>query len=121
MDHINMSKSSTDHKYPPKPQEPTTVVPVNSRTPPLDAGHSTKIGGMCTIKHEIISPTLYELLVNTGLKRDTAMELKNFYNHTQMSINVVPRLREELLHAYQSIKIHSEYNLSNIVITLPIF
>ena len=63
MDQINISKSSPDQEDPPKAQYPTTVVPANRRAPTLDGGHSTKIGGMWTLKHEIISPKFYELLI----------------------------------------------------------
>ena len=36
------------------------------------------------------------------------MDLKTFYNHITMCLNVVTILREDLLPAYQSIKRHSE-------------
>ena len=62
-DHINISKSSQTQKYLSKPLYPTTVVPDNRRGPPLDGGQSTKIVGMCTLKHDIISPKFYELLI----------------------------------------------------------
>ena len=63
MDHINAFKSSQTHKDSPKPQYTTTVVPDNIRSPPLDGGKFTKIGGMWTMKHEIISTKFYELLI----------------------------------------------------------
>ena len=66
-DHINILKQSPAQRDPPKSQHPITVVPDNRRSPPLDDGHSTKIGGMWTIKHEISSPKLYELLIKTEL------------------------------------------------------
>ena len=65
MDQINIYKSSPDQKDSPKDQYPTNVIPDDRRSPQLDGGHSTKIGGIWTIKHEIISPKFYELLVNT--------------------------------------------------------
>ena len=37
------------------------------------------------------------------------MYLKNFYNRIKMCLNAVTRFREDLLPAYQSIKIHSEF------------
>ena len=52
----NISKSSLDHRDSPNPPDPITVVPANRRDPPLDSGHSTTIGFMWTLKHEIISP-----------------------------------------------------------------
>ena len=60
-----MSKSSPDHKYSPKARDSTTMVPDNKRDPPLDGRHSTKIGGMWTLKHEISSPKFFELLIKT--------------------------------------------------------
>ena len=64
---------------------------------------------MWTLKHEISSPKLYELLIKTELKGDTAMDLNNFFNHINMCLNAVTRLREDLLPDYQSIKTHSEF------------
>ena len=75
--HINTFKSFPTQKYSPKPPYPTTVVPSNRRDLPLGGGQSTKIGGMWTLKHEIISPKFYELLVKTELKGDTSVNLKN--------------------------------------------
>ena len=64
---------------------------------------------MWTLKHDIRAPELYELLKNTELKGYTDLELKIFYNHIMMCINAMTRLREDLLSAYQSIKIKSEF------------
>ena len=69
------------------------MVPTNSRAPPLEGVHFTKIGGMWTLKHEIISPKFYEILINTQLKGDTDMDIKNLYNHINMYLNAVTRLR----------------------------
>ena len=66
---------------------------------------------MWTLKHEIRSPKLYEILIKNEIKGDTAMELKYFYNHITMCINAVNRLQEVLLPDYQSIKIHPELQL----------
>ena len=82
------------------------MVLANNRDPPLDGGQSTKIGGMWTLKHEIISPKFYELIIRIRLKGYTATDLKNFYNHINMCLNAVNRLLEDLLLAYQSIKRH---------------
>ena len=68
------------------------MVPANRRDPQLDDGHSTKIGGMWDIKHEIRSHKFYELLIKIELKGNTAMNLKNLYNHIKMGINAVNRL-----------------------------
>ena len=46
----------------------TTVrdrVTADRRAPLLEGGHSTKIGSMWTLKHEISSPKFYELLIKT--------------------------------------------------------
>ena len=58
----------------------------------MDGGNYTKIGGMWTLTHEIISTKFYELLVNTKIKGDANMDLKNFYNRINMSLNEVTRL-----------------------------
>ena len=59
----------------------------------MDRGHSNKIGGIWNIKHDISSPKFYELLIKTELKEDTAMDIKNFYNHINMFLNAVTRIR----------------------------
>ena len=65
MDQTNNSKLSPSQKDTSNLLYPITVVPDNSRDQPLDGVPSTKIGGMCTLKHDISSPKLYELLINT--------------------------------------------------------
>ena len=92
-DHINSLKLSANQKYYPKPPNNTTVVPYKRRDAPLEVGQSTKTGGMWTLKHEIISPGFYEILINTELKVYTAMDLKNFYNHFNICINAVTRIQ----------------------------
>ena len=93
----NISKSSTDQKDTLTPPDLTTTVQTNRRSPPLEGGISKNIGGMWTLKHEISSPKFYELLIKIKLKGDTALYLKNFFNHIKMSLNAVTRLREDLL------------------------
>ena len=68
MDQTNIPKSSPTQKDTSTPPDRTTVVPANRRDPPLEGEHSTKIGGMWTLKHEISSPKFYELLIKTELK-----------------------------------------------------
>ena len=97
IDNNNISKSSPAQKDTSTPAYPTTVVPTNRRAPPLEGGHSNNIGGMWTLKHDIRSPKFYELLIKTELKGDTALDLKNFFNHIKMCLNAVTRLREDLL------------------------
>ena len=109
IDKIFFSKSSPAQKDTSTPPYPTTVVPTNNRDPQLEGGISDKICGMWTLKHEISSPKVYELLIKTGLKGDTALDLKNFFNHIKMCLNAVTRIREDLL---------PDYQLSHIEITL---
>ena len=93
MDQTNNSKFSPSQKYTSNPPDPTTVVSDNRRATPLGGVHSTKIGGMWTLKHEISSPKFYEILIKTELKGDTALDFKNFYNHIKMCLNAVTRLQ----------------------------
>ena len=65
MDQTNISKFSLARKDTSNHPDPITTVPANRRAPQLDGGHSTKIGGMWTLKHEIISPKFHELLIKT--------------------------------------------------------
>ena len=65
MDQTNISKSSLTQKGTSTPPDPTTVVPTNKRAKPLEGGHSAKIGGMWTLKHEISSPKFYDILIKT--------------------------------------------------------
>ena len=64
---------------------------------------------MLTLKHEIISPRFYELLIKTELKGDTDMDIKNFYNHVKMYLNAVTRLKVDLVPDYLSIKRSTEF------------
>ena len=73
MDQIKTSKYSQDKRDKKKAQYPTTVVPANNMSPPLEGGNPTKIGGMWNLKHEISSPKFYELLVKTELKGNNAL------------------------------------------------
>ena len=101
MDQIKNSKSSPDKKDSPKDQNPTTVVPDNKKATPLEGGCFTKIGGMWTLKHDIISPKFYEIFIKTWIKGDTDIYLKYFYKYINTCINAVTRLQEDLLTAYQ--------------------
>ena len=103
MDQTNISKSSPAQNDTSTPPDPTTMVHTTRRAPPLEGGISENIGGMWTLKHEISSPRFYELLIKIELKGDTALNLKNFYNHVKLSLNAVTRLREQLLPDYLSL------------------
>ena len=87
--HINIMSSSPTQKDTTNPPDPTTVVPDHRRSPPLEGGHSTKIGGMWTLKHEISSPKFFEILIKTEIIGDIALDIKSFYNHIMMCLNVV--------------------------------
>ena len=65
MDQIKISKSSPDKKDSPKAQDTTTVVTTNNKASPLEGVNYTNNVGMWTLMHEIILPTLYELLIKT--------------------------------------------------------
>ena len=108
-DKNNISKSSPSQKDTLTPPEPTTRVQTNKRSPPLEGGISKNIGGMWTLKHEISLPIFYELIIKTELKGDTALDIKNFYNHIKMSLNEMIRLIVDLLPDYQSINRHSVF------------
>ena len=109
MDQIKITKFSPDNMYSPNSQDTITVVLDNKKDPSLEGGHYAKIGGMWTLKREIISPKFYEIPIKTELKGNTVLDLRNFYKHINMCINAVTRLREDLLPAYHSIKIKSEF------------
>ena len=100
MDQTNNSKSSPTKNDTSTPLEPTTMVTTNRRATPLEVGHSIKIGGTWNLKHEISSPKFYEILTKTELKGDTALDIKNFFNRIDMSLNDVTRLIEDLLPDY---------------------
>ena len=62
-----------------KAQDSDTVVTTNNKDPPLEGVNSIKIDGIWTLKHEIVSSKLYEILIKTQIKGYTAVDLKNFY------------------------------------------
>ena len=84
----------------PKAQDTDTVEPTNEKSPRLEGGNYTKSGGVWTLKHDILPPKFYEILIKTEIKGDTSLYLKKFYKHTKMCLNVVTRLREKLLPSY---------------------
>ena len=65
MDYINMLKPSPKNKDSRKAHNTNPLLPAKRISPPLEGGHNTKIGGMWTIKHEIVSPKFYEILIKT--------------------------------------------------------
>ena len=106
---MNIYKSSPEYKDSPTHQDPTTAFQANMRAPPLEGGHSTKIGGMWTLKHEISSPKFYEILIKTELKNNTPWTSRN---STTISICVSMRSldsKKTFIPDYQSIKIYSDF------------
>ena len=65
MYHINIERYSPDQKDIKKSQYPTTVVPTNKRSPPLECVQSMKICSMWNLKHDISSPKFYDILIKT--------------------------------------------------------
>ena len=65
MDQTNNSKFSPSQKDALTPTETITMVLDKRRSPTLDGGQSTKIGGMWTLKHDARSRKFYELLIKT--------------------------------------------------------
>ena len=65
MDQIEILDPSPDKINPTKSQDPTTVLPANKKTPPSENRNYKKVGGMWNLKHEIISPKFYELIIKT--------------------------------------------------------
>ena len=53
-----------DNMYSPQDQGPTTVVPANKKSLPLEGGNSTKNGYLWNLKHDISSLKLYVLIIN---------------------------------------------------------
>ena len=60
-----ISRYSPEKKNSQKALDPTTAVRANKKAPSSEGGNSTKNGGMWTLKHEIRTPKLYELLIET--------------------------------------------------------
>ena len=109
MDQNQNSNSLPDKIDKPKAQDPTIVVLNNKKATLLECRYCIKHCGMWTLKHEISSPKLYELLFKTEIEGETALDFKRFYNHMKMFLNLMTRIREELIPDYHSIKMHSEF------------
>ena len=68
----------TENMDSPKAQDHDNGVLTNKKDTPLQGGHYMVIVGIRTLKHEIIPPKFYELLINTKIKGDTTLDLNNF-------------------------------------------
>ena len=60
---VQNQNSSPDHMDSLKDQDINYEVPDNKKAPPLEGRNPKKNGCMWTLKHEIISPKFYELLI----------------------------------------------------------
>ena len=80
----------------------------NKVAPPLYGGHSTKINGTRTLKHEISSPKLYDSSSRQNSK-NTLIWTSITFTTTSRHVNTATRLREYLIPYYQSIKRHYDF------------
>ena len=60
-----------------------------NKSPTIEVGYSQKIYGAWNHKHDISSPKFYEILLETDLKLETYLNVKNFYNYIKMCLNAV--------------------------------
>ena len=90
-------------------QDYGTIVHANSKVTPLEGDYSNKLVGVCNLKHETSLPKLYGILINTNLKGDNSLNIKNFYKPIKMCLDVVTILLDNLLLEYQIIKRHSDF------------
>ena len=58
---------------------------------------------MWTLKHEIILPKFYELLIKIELKGETNLNFNNICNHTKISLNAFETLKEDFLPPFNQI------------------
>ena len=86
------------------------MVHTNRKVIPLEGGNYQKIGWMWTLKHGISYSKLFEILVKTVLKGDTNNYLKDFYNHINICLNALTRLKYNLISTYHKIKQHSDFH-----------
>ena len=100
--HIMSQKhhSYRDDMDSPKSLDHSTAFPSNNKAAPLEGVHYTKLGSMCTLKHDIRSPKFYEIPVKKELKFITSLELNKFYNHIKMCLTSVTRPQEDLIPDY---------------------
>ena len=49
--------------------------------------NSQNIENMWTLKHEIISPKFYEIIIKNGLNGGMDLDVNNFYNRIKMSLH----------------------------------
>ena len=58
---------------------------------------SRNIEDMRTLKHQIITPKLYELIIKGELKQDTSLYVNNFYSRVKISLNAVTNIKNYFL------------------------
>ena len=104
-----------------KPQDSATVVHTKRKVSLLEDGHSKQLFVLCNLKHEINWPKLYEFLISTKLKGETALDTKNLYNHIKMCLNVATIRRQNIIHEYQKIKSNFGFDehFYQTILTLP--
>ena len=84
--------SSPLNMAPPKAQYNDTIFTTNKKSPPSKGVNSMKIGGMRTLKHDIIPQKFYEILIKTKLKVENDLDFNNFYNHINMCLDAATRI-----------------------------
>ena len=70
------------------------------------------------LKNDINSPKLYEFIIKIELKGDTTLDVNNFYNNINISLDAVKNTKEDLIRSFQQI-IHQ--NTFEIIIFLHLF
>ena len=90
---VQTQPSSKDKVDLPKAQDPDTVLPYNNKSPPLVGVNPIKLCGMWNIKHDNSASNLYEFIIKTKIKMETALVLNAFYNNINICINAVTRIR----------------------------
>ena len=90
-------------------QDTATVVPDKNKAQTLEGWNYKELEACVISNMRSDNRKFYELLIKTKLKVDTDLDLKNFYNDINMSLNAVTKILEDLLTAYHYIKINSEF------------
>ena len=70
----------------------------------------SKLSGMWTLKQNTSPPKLYEILIKTDMKGDTALDLNIFYKKINSCLNTVAIIKEDMIPAYHKIKWISEFH-----------
>ena len=84
------------------------MVPDSKKATPSEGGHYTKMVA-CGISNMISAHQNSTKYSSRFKKSDTDLDRNNLYNHIKICLNVMNRIREDLLTDYNSIKIQSEF------------